>query len=92
MRCYFMRNGHIASVEILEGVTDDDAAIKLGSASFLKRLREGFEGFEIWERERIVFRYPDDENQADPTLQDAKPSRARKRGQKGSSSETRAVL
>lgn len=85
MRCYFMRNGHIASVEILEGVTDDAAAIKLGSASFLKRLREGFEGFEIWERDRIVFRYPDDENQADPTSQDGKvPARLAPRGKKGS--------
>jgi hypothetical protein len=67
-----MRNGHIASVEILENVTDDTSAIKLGSASFLKRLREGFEGFEIWQRDRMVFRYPEDENQADPTSQNGK--------------------
>lgn len=66
MCCYFMRNGHIASVEPLEGVSDDAAAIKLGSASFLKRLRDGFEGFEIWERDRMVFRYPEDESQAGP--------------------------
>lgn len=85
MRCYFMRNGHIASVEVLEGVTDDAAAIKLGSASFLKRLREGFEGFEIWERDRIVFRYPEDENQTDPASQDGKtPARPAQSGKKGS--------
>jgi hypothetical protein len=84
MRCYFMRNGHIASVEILEGVSDDAAAIKLGSASFLKRLRDGFEGFEIWERERMVFRYPEDETQAGPGGKSAGRSSPKDSG-KGSS-------
>jgi hypothetical protein len=84
MRCYFMRNGHIASVEVLEGVTDDAAAIKLGSTSFLKRLRDGFEGFEIWERDRMVFRYPEDENQAGPDGKSAGQS-SPKGGGKGSS-------
>jgi hypothetical protein len=87
-----MRNGHIASVEVLEGVTDDAAAIKLGSAAFLKRLREGFEGFEIWERDRIVFRYPEEENQADPTSQNAKSSSSNKGRSKKGSSEAGAAL
>jgi hypothetical protein len=84
MRCYFMRNGHIASVEVLEGVSDDTAAIKLGSASFLKRLREGFEGFEIWERDRIVFRYPEDETQAGPDGKSSSQSSPKGRDPKGS--------
>ena|ERR1041384_7688720 len=69
MRCYFMRNGHIAGVEVLEDITDDTAAIKMGSEHFLDRVRDRadyFDGFEIWERDRLVFRYPEDENAAGP--------------------------
>jgi hypothetical protein len=69
-----MRNGHIAAVELLEEAADDRDAIKQGSTRFLGRLREGFEGFEIWERDRMVFRYPEDENQADPTSNNGKSS------------------
>lgn len=58
MRLYFLRNGHIAAVELLETITDDQAAIRMGGARFLERLKEGFEGFEIWERDRVVFQYP----------------------------------
>jgi hypothetical protein len=84
MRCYLMRNGHIAAVELLEDVTDDRDAIKQGSARFLGRLREGYEGFEIWERDRMVFRYPEDENQAGPASNEGKssppsPGRSKKR-------------
>ena len=89
MRCYFMRNGHIASVEILDGITDDISAIKLGSSAFLKRLGERFDGFEIWERDRMVFRYPEDENQSGPASQNGKTSSQPKgRGKKGSSEAT----
>ena len=69
MRCYLMRNGHIVAVEVLEGITDDAAAIRMGSENFLDRVRDRadyFDGFEIWERDRMVFRYPDDENAAGP--------------------------
>ena len=66
MRCYFMRNGHIAAVEILDDVKDDATAIKRGSALFLQRVRAGFEGFEIWERDRMVFQYPEDDSAASP--------------------------
>jgi hypothetical protein len=86
MRCYFMRNGHIAAVELLEEAADDREAIKQGSARFLGRLREGFEGFEIWERDRMVFRYPEEEKQADPTSNSGKsspPSAAPRRSKKG---------
>jgi len=67
MRCYFMRKGHIAAVELLEDVVDDSDAIKRGGLLFLDRIHQGFEGFEIWERDRVVFRYPEEESQAGPT-------------------------
>lgn len=75
MRCYFMRNGHIAAVEVLEEGSDDKAAIKQGSALFVARLRQGFEGFEIWDRERVVFRYPEEDGLTGPTSGNGKPSR-----------------
>lgn len=93
MRCYFMRNGHIASVEILEDVTDDAAAIKIGGAHFARRRDEGFEGFEIWERERVVFRYPEDENRTDPTAGKAKSTpRPLPRSKKASSQAISCAL
>ncbi|GEM_PF-1828621 len=56
MRCYFMRGGHIAAVEL---VTDDsdEAAINQGKALFEQR-RQEFAGFEVWDRERFVYRHP----------------------------------
>jgi len=73
MRCYFMRNGHIAAVELLDDVVDDSDAIKRGGKLFLDRIHRGFEGFEIWERERVVFRYPEEESQAGPTTRNGSP-------------------
>ena len=74
MRCYFLRNGHIAGVVILEGITKDHAAIRTGSALFLDRVHERFEGFEIWDRERLVFRYPEDDNASGPGSDNGRPS------------------
>ena len=59
MRCYFMRNGYIDRVVLLENVTDDSAAIKKGAELFIARLSLNFDGFEIWDRDRMVFRYPE---------------------------------
>ena len=64
MRCYFMRDGHIASVELLDQLSDEQAIAAAGQR-FLVRVREGFDGFEVWDRERRVFRYPEGDN-ADP--------------------------
>jgi len=56
VRCYFLRRGHIGSVEILTDVSDE-AAIKQANALFEKRKKE-FEGFEVWDRARFVHCYP----------------------------------
>lgn len=86
MRCYFMRDGHIASVEVLEGISDDAAAIKKASTLFLDRVPARFDGFEVWERDRLVFRYPDDDTVAGPATGNGKsssPGVPSSRGKKG---------
>ena len=57
MRCYFLREGHIQAVEELTGLSDEDAVAK---AHALYSERESiYEGFEIWDRTRMVIRHPD---------------------------------
>jgi hypothetical protein len=56
MRCYFIRNGHIAAVEVLPGLTYEEAVVKARKLfSERKRL---YEGFEVWDRTRFLMRYP----------------------------------
>lgn len=57
MRCYLYRGGHIASVEDL-AAGSDDALIRQAQAVFEKRKDEEFDGFEVWDRARIVYQYP----------------------------------
>jgi hypothetical protein len=55
--CYFLRDGCIAGVQMLpSGLQDED---KIARAHFLFSKRKGlFDGFEIWDGVRVVFRYP----------------------------------
>jgi hypothetical protein len=57
MRCYFLRGGRIAGVEILPlGLSDEDAITR---AHTLSSKRKGsFDGFEVWDGARFVFRRP----------------------------------
>ena len=57
MRCYFLRGGHIGAVEVLTEEADE-AAIKHAVALFENRKKE-FEGFEVWDRARFVYRHPE---------------------------------
>jgi hypothetical protein len=57
MRCYFMRGGHIASVEPLPGLTDREAVEK-AHALFAERKRR-FDGFEVWDMARVIIRWPE---------------------------------
>ena len=57
MRCYFMRDGHIEAVEELPGLSDEEATAK-AHALFSER-RHFFEGFELWDRARVLIRYPE---------------------------------
>lgn len=56
MRCFFLSKGRIAAVEVLEGLADDEA-VRKSHVLFLERKGEGFEGFEVWDRERFVIRH-----------------------------------
>jgi len=56
MRCFFLRNGHVAAVEMLSGLSDE-AAIAKAHVLFSER-SEHWDGFEVWERTRVGFRHP----------------------------------
>jgi hypothetical protein len=55
MRCYFLRGGRIAGVEILPpGLSDEDAVAR---AHALASKRKGpFDGLEVWDGARFIFR------------------------------------
>ena len=57
MRCYFLRAGRIAGVEVIpEGLSDEEA---IARAHVLSAKRKGpFDNFEVWEGPRFVFRQP----------------------------------
>jgi hypothetical protein len=66
MRCYFMRDGHIAAVEELFGLTDEEATIK-SHELYLER-KGLYEGFELWDRTRFLIRYPAPDAEAEELL------------------------
>jgi hypothetical protein len=57
MRCFFLRQGYVVDVEMLPGLSDLDAIAKAHSL-FSKRKAE-FDGFEVWDRIRMVFSHPE---------------------------------
>ena len=58
MRCFFMRSGHIVSVEAMPGLSDDET-IKQAWAVFVERQAgSNYDGFEVWDLARMVFQYP----------------------------------
>jgi hypothetical protein len=57
MRCYFMRDGHIAVVEEIPGLSDEEAIAK-AHALFSER-KHLFEGFDLWDRTRVLIRHPE---------------------------------
>jgi hypothetical protein len=65
MRCYFVRGGHVAAVELLE-VKSDEEAVEKCKALFEER-KSKFEGFEVWDRARKIAEGPprDDDGYAD---------------------------
>ena len=57
MRCYFLSEGHIVSVEELTGRSDEAAVAK--AHELCAERKALYEGFEVWECKRVVFRHPD---------------------------------
>lgn len=58
MRCYFMRDGHITAVEVVEADTDAEA-VQLAIKVFYDRhtADRPYDGFELWDGSRIVHRH-----------------------------------
>ena len=54
MRCYFLSGGHIAAVEELTGLSDEEAVAK--ARQLYAGRMASYEGFEVWDRARIVIR------------------------------------
>jgi hypothetical protein len=63
MRCFFMRGGHIAAVELLE-VNSDQEAVEKCKALFEER-KPKYDGFEVWDRARKIAEGPPREGDAD---------------------------
>ena len=59
VRCYFMKDGHIAAVEYLHRETDGSRIAEARELFELKGRPRGAEGFEVWDGPRFVYRYPE---------------------------------
>jgi hypothetical protein len=57
MRCHLMRGGHIEAVEELGRLPDGEAIAKAHALFSERKLL--FEGFELWDRKRVLIRYPE---------------------------------
>jgi hypothetical protein len=67
MRCYLTREGHIGAAEILTDESDA-AAIKQARAVFKTKYEDRYSGFEVWDRGRLVYRYPEPSSNERPNL------------------------
>jgi hypothetical protein len=56
MRCYFLIDGHIAGIEMMTGLSDRDAVTK--ARLLFSERRIPFDGYEVWDQTRFVFRHP----------------------------------
>jgi hypothetical protein len=56
MRCFFLRAGHIAAVEILDVKTDGEAIEK--SKALFEERKAKFDGFEVWDLSRKLAEGP----------------------------------
>jgi len=91
MRLYFLSDGQIRAVEILEATADDQAAIAHARRRFLARVRDGFESFELWDHDRFICRYPDDSSPTPPHGRgEASPAPSTKR-KKGNAAPASAI-
>jgi hypothetical protein len=63
MRCFFMKNGHLAGVEALAGMSDEDH--QKSHELFAARKGE-FVGFEVWELARMLIQHPAPESIGSP--------------------------
>jgi hypothetical protein len=58
MRCYFMRDGKIENVEMLQDGPDEDLIQQAKLLFDQHKAIERYDGFEIWSGKRFVYREP----------------------------------
>ena len=58
VRCYFMRDGHIAGVEELPGLSDEEAIQKGRELFEARKTQHAFDGFEVWKLEKMLIQHP----------------------------------
>lgn len=58
MRCYFIKDGRIASIEFLLQA-DDEGLVEQSKTLFESNGKpRGAEGFEVWDGARFIYRWP----------------------------------
>lgn len=57
MRCYLIRAKKIEGVEFLDNAPDEDL-IKEAEARFRESADQNYDGFEVWDGKRFVYRFP----------------------------------
>jgi hypothetical protein len=60
VRCYLFHKSRIAAVEIL--IPGPDADLIRQAEEIFRKHADRFGAFEVWDRERFVYRYPDDDD------------------------------
>lgn len=67
MRCFLMNRGHIVGVEFLSK-GPDDKLVEEARAHFDRRIGGGerFDGFEVWDRARRVYVWPEETMPPEP--------------------------
>jgi hypothetical protein len=55
-----MKDGHIAAVEYLTKITDDERISESKEIFEAKGKPRGAEGFEVWDGPRFLYRYPEE--------------------------------
>ena len=56
MRCYFMRSGRIQGITFLKSGPDDARLVEEARSVFEQHAEQNFDGFEVWDGTRFVYR------------------------------------
>jgi hypothetical protein len=60
VRCYFMKDGHIAAVAFLVETTDAGRIVEAKRLFVADGLKHKADGFEVWDGPRFVYRFPEE--------------------------------
>jgi hypothetical protein len=66
MRCYFLRGKRIEGVTFLRRAPDEDL-IRQAEVRFHEHARYDYDGFEVWDGDRFIYRIPADRHEATNT-------------------------